>query len=180
MRERETDIMLSVLDMCKIPYTPPSSLPRSHLLHLLFPALISSIFSSPLSSPPSSLPTLTCSIFLLPLQEFRRLGCSKHLLPWQRWCCELWWAKNCWLVWHLQAWRLQLLLVATITSGAPPHTHTHTHTHTGRYEQPPYDQGTIRSTYHVRSCDVFRLKQVHCMSTLTDGNDTTWLASWTV
>ena len=42
----------------------------------------------------------------------------------------------------------------------PPPPHTYTHFHTARYEQPPYNQGTMRSTYHVRSCDVFRLKQV--------------------
>ena len=28
------------------------------------------------------------------------------------------------------------------------------------FEFPPYDDRTIRSTFHVRSCDVFRLKQV--------------------
>ncbi len=29
-----------------------------------------------------------------------------------------------------------------------------------RFETPPYNPGSMRSTYHVRSCDVFRLKQV--------------------
>ena len=31
---------------------------------------------------------------------------------------------------------------------------------TGRFECPPYSESTKRSAYHVRSCDVFRLKQV--------------------
>ena len=30
----------------------------------------------------------------------------------------------------------------------------------GHYEAPPYDPGSLRSAYHVKSCDVFCLKQV--------------------
>lgn len=30
--------------------------------------------------------------------------------------------------------------------------------HKGHFERPPYDDGTVRSTYHVRSFDVFKLK----------------------
>lgn len=30
----------------------------------------------------------------------------------------------------------------------------------GRFERPPYNEGSKRSAYHVRSCDVFRLKQL--------------------
>ena len=30
----------------------------------------------------------------------------------------------------------------------------------GMFERPPFSEGTKRSVYHVRSCDVFRLKQV--------------------
>ncbi len=33
-------------------------------------------------------------------------------------------------------------------------------TFSGHFECPPYDQSTLRSTYHVRSCDLFQLKQV--------------------
>lgn len=32
--------------------------------------------------------------------------------------------------------------------------------HRGRYEKPPYNGETLRSCYHIRSLDVFRLKQV--------------------
>lgn len=31
----------------------------------------------------------------------------------------------------------------------------------GRHERPPYTEQTIRSIYHVRQLEVFRLKQVH-------------------
>jgi len=31
----------------------------------------------------------------------------------------------------------------------------------GRYERPPYTDQTMRSIYHVRQLEVFRLKQVH-------------------
>lgn len=30
----------------------------------------------------------------------------------------------------------------------------------GRYERPPYNDQTMRSIYHVRQLEVFRLKQV--------------------
>ena len=30
----------------------------------------------------------------------------------------------------------------------------------GHFECPPYSEDTKRSAYHVRSCDIFRLKQV--------------------
>lgn len=30
----------------------------------------------------------------------------------------------------------------------------------GRYEKPPYTDSTIRSVYHIRNLEVFRLKQV--------------------
>ena len=30
----------------------------------------------------------------------------------------------------------------------------------GHHEQPPYNGNTLRSAYHVRSFDVFKLKQV--------------------
>ena len=33
----------------------------------------------------------------------------------------------------------------------------------GHFECPPYSEDTKRSAYHVRSCDVFRLKQVRCV-----------------
>jgi len=31
----------------------------------------------------------------------------------------------------------------------------------GRYEKPPYTDSTIRSVYHIRNLEVFRLKQVN-------------------
>ena len=31
----------------------------------------------------------------------------------------------------------------------------------GHFEIPPYDQGTMRSAYHIRNLEVFRLKQVY-------------------
>lgn len=31
----------------------------------------------------------------------------------------------------------------------------------GRHEHPPYSQNTIRSVYHYRNLDIFRLKQVY-------------------
>jgi len=31
----------------------------------------------------------------------------------------------------------------------------------GHYEMPPYNEGTVRSTYHVRRFDVFKLKKVN-------------------
>ena len=31
----------------------------------------------------------------------------------------------------------------------------------GRYEKPPYDNESLRSCYHIRNLDVFRLKQVN-------------------
>ena len=31
----------------------------------------------------------------------------------------------------------------------------------GHYEQPPFDNDTMRSAYHVRQLDVYRLKQLH-------------------
>lgn len=34
----------------------------------------------------------------------------------------------------------------------------------GHFEAPPYNPGTLRSAYHVRSCDVFQLKQVNSLS----------------
>ena len=30
----------------------------------------------------------------------------------------------------------------------------------GRFEKPPYDKNTLRSVYHIRNVDVFRLKQL--------------------
>ena len=30
--------------------------------------------------------------------------------------------------------------------------------HKGHFERPPYDNGTVRSAYHIRSVDVFKLK----------------------
>ena len=30
----------------------------------------------------------------------------------------------------------------------------------GRFEKPPYDKNTLRSVYHIRNIDVFRLKQL--------------------
>ena len=33
----------------------------------------------------------------------------------------------------------------------------------GHFECPPYSEDTKRSAYHVRSCDIFRLKQVRCV-----------------
>lgn len=31
---------------------------------------------------------------------------------------------------------------------------------TGHYEFPPYNQETLRSVYHIRNSDIFKLKQV--------------------
>jgi lariat debranching enzyme len=31
----------------------------------------------------------------------------------------------------------------------------------GHFEIPPYNQGTMRSAYHIRNLEVFRLKQVY-------------------
>ena len=31
----------------------------------------------------------------------------------------------------------------------------------GHYEQPPFDNDTMRSAYHIRQLDVYRLKQLH-------------------
>ena len=30
----------------------------------------------------------------------------------------------------------------------------------GRFEKPPYDESTLRSVFHIRNIDVFRLKQL--------------------
>ena len=32
--------------------------------------------------------------------------------------------------------------------------------HTGHHEFPPYDPDTLRSVYHIRNIDVYKLKQV--------------------
>lgn len=31
----------------------------------------------------------------------------------------------------------------------------------GHFEQPPYDSSTMRSVYHIRNLEIFRLKQVY-------------------
>ena len=98
------------------------------------------------------------------LQELRRLGGSKHILPWQCRSSEDWWTENSRPFRNIQTRRLQYELVVYTCTLIHTHMHVHTHTHplhTARYEQPPYNQGTMRSAYHVRSCDVFRLKQVN-------------------
>ena len=45
----------------------------------------------------------------------------------------------------------------TMYAALPIHAHTHC---AGYFERPPFTEGTKRSVYHVRSSDVFRLKQV--------------------
>lgn len=58
---------------------------------------------------------------------------------------------------------LPLPTIPSCSACAPSFTYTCTHKlsiHTARHEQPPYDASTMRSSYHVRSCDVFRMKQV--------------------
>ena len=40
-------------------------------------------------------------------QELWWLGSSEYLLPWQRWCGEVWWIEDCWPFWHLQVTSLQ-------------------------------------------------------------------------
>lgn len=36
----------------------------------------------------------------------------------------------------------------------------------GHHEKPPYNENTIRSVYHIRNLEIFRLKQVICFSFL--------------
>lgn len=33
----------------------------------------------------------------------------------------------------------------------------------GHHEKPPYNENTIRSVYHIRNLEIFRLKQVICL-----------------
>ena len=37
----------------------------------------------------------------------------------------------------------------------------HCHTTQGHWEKPPYDNSSMRSAYHVRELDVYRLLQIH-------------------
>ena len=44
----------------------------------------------------------------------------------------------------------------------------------GRHEAPPYDRGTIRSVYHTRNVEVYRMK---CLSSATDAGSTSTTSS---
>ena len=95
------------------------------------------------------------------------MGGSQYLLRWQCWSRQFWWTKDSWTLGNIQTRRFQqelvqyLYLALSITcSHLLSLSLSLSLTVTDRYEKPPYDQGTMRSAYHVRSCDVFRLKQV--------------------
>lgn len=43
------------------------------------------------------------------------------------------------------------------------------HYHLGHFERPPYDSSSVRSAYHVRELEAYRLLQVRCLRKKTGG-----------
>lgn len=90
-------------------------------------------------------------------QILRRMGCTKHLFPWSLWSCQLWGIANRRAVRYLQeVWLPKRYFHLTLVD----HNELMWLRFAGHYELPPYTNDTMRSVYHVREFEVFKLKQV--------------------